>query len=122
MANSELKLEKLGYCALGRPSIAILRTIGAFPPDVPPAPAVAHGTFDESTTRSLQRGAGPTTDAEYRADLSEILRLLAEEAAFGPPPQPWLLSSSTARAALELPITFAHDIRPDNTASAFDQP
>ncbi|MFE2642654.1 hypothetical protein ACFXDO_08750 [Streptomyces nigra] len=81
---------------------------------------MAHGTFNESTARALQRGAGPTTDAAYRADVSEILRLLVEEAPFGPPPQPSLLSSSTARAALELPITFAHHIRPDNTAGALD--
>lgn len=82
------------------------------------------GTFDESTARALRRGAGPTTDDEYRADVSEILRLLVDETAFGPLPQPWLLSSSTAGAALAaalgLPIAFAHHIRPDNTAAALD--
>ncbi|MER8008052.1 LLM class flavin-dependent oxidoreductase [Streptomyces sp. NPDC094149] len=80
------------------------------------------GTFDEPTARALRRGAAPTTDAEYRDDVMAILRLLVEEVALGPLPEPWLLSSSTAGAALAaelgLPIAFAHHIRPDNTPAA----
>ncbi|MDC2960694.1 LLM class flavin-dependent oxidoreductase [Streptomyces gilvifuscus] len=80
------------------------------------------GTFDEPTARALRRGAAPTTDAEYRDDVTAILRLLVEEVALGPLPEPWLLSSSTAGAALAaelgLPIAFAHHIRPDNTSAA----
>jgi len=80
------------------------------------------GTFDESTARALRRGAGPTTDDEYRNDVASTLRLLVDEVALGPLPEPWLLSSSTAGAALAaelgLPIAFAHHIRPDNTLAA----
>ncbi|WP_406446810.1 LLM class flavin-dependent oxidoreductase [Streptomyces sp. NBC_01613] len=82
------------------------------------------GTFDEPTARALRRGAGPTTDDEYRDDVSAILRLLVDEVALGPLPEPWLLSSSTAGAALAaelgLPIAFAHHIRPENTLAALD--
>ncbi|MGW0946329.1 LLM class flavin-dependent oxidoreductase [Streptomyces sp. NPDC002623] len=80
------------------------------------------GTFDESTARALRRGAGPTTDDEYRDDVAATLRLLVDEVALDPLPEPWLLSSSTAGAALAaelgLPIAFAHHIRPDNTLAA----
>ncbi|MEU1198209.1 LLM class flavin-dependent oxidoreductase [Streptomyces sp. NPDC005813] len=80
------------------------------------------GTFDEPTARALRRGAGPATDDEYRNDVSESLRHLVDEVALGPLPEPWLLSSSTAGAALAaelgLPIAFAHHIRPDNTLAA----
>ncbi|MCW7940710.1 monooxygenase [Streptomyces hygroscopicus] len=80
------------------------------------------GTFDESTARALRRGAGPTSDDEYRNDVSATLHFLVDEVALGPLPEPWLLSSSTAGAALAaelgLPIAFAHHIRPDNTLSA----
>ncbi|MGW3413378.1 LLM class flavin-dependent oxidoreductase [Streptomyces sp. NPDC000888] len=80
------------------------------------------GTFDDSTARALRRGAGPTTDAEYRDDVSSILRFLVDEVALDPLPEPWLLSSSTAGAELAaelgLPIAFAHHIRPDNTLAA----
>jgi luciferase family oxidoreductase group 1 len=80
------------------------------------------GTFDESTARALRRGAGPTTDDEYRDDVSSTLRHLVDEVALGPLPEPWLLASSTAGAALAgelgLPIAFAHHIRPDNTLAA----
>ncbi|MFE5137152.1 LLM class flavin-dependent oxidoreductase [Streptomyces fagopyri] len=80
------------------------------------------GTFDESTARALRRGAGPTTDDEYRDDVSKTLRFLVEEVALDPLPEPWLLSSSTAGAALAaelgLPVAFAHHIRPDNTLAA----
>ncbi|MET7934131.1 LLM class flavin-dependent oxidoreductase [Streptomyces sp. NPDC005322] len=82
------------------------------------------GTFDESTARALRRGAGPTTDDEYRDDVASTLRFLVDEVALGPLPEPWLLSSSTAGAALAaelgLPIAFAHHIRPDNTLAALD--
>ncbi len=80
------------------------------------------GTFDDSTARALRRGAGPTTDDEYRDDVSSTLRFLVDEVALSPLPEPWLLSSSTAGAALAaelgLPIAFAHHIRPDNTLAA----
>ncbi|MEU3985645.1 LLM class flavin-dependent oxidoreductase [Streptomyces sp. NPDC026672] len=80
------------------------------------------GTFDEATARALRRGAGPTTDDEYRTDVSETLRLLTEEVALDPLPEPWLLSSSTAGATLAaglgLPLAFAHHIRPDHTRAA----
>jgi luciferase family oxidoreductase group 1 len=82
------------------------------------------GTFDESTARALRRGAGPTTDDEYREDVASTLRFLVDEVALGPLPEPWLLSSSTAGAALAaelgLPIAFAHHIQPDNTLAALD--
>ncbi|MFE9835328.1 LLM class flavin-dependent oxidoreductase [Streptomyces sp. NPDC005551] len=80
------------------------------------------GTFDEATARALRRGAGPVTDDEYRDDVAETLRLLVDEVALGPLPEPWLLSSSTAGAALAaelgLPMAFAHHIRADNTRAA----
>jgi len=83
------------------------------------------GTFDESTARALRRGAGPTTDDEYRDDVSATLRFLVDEIALGPLPEPWMLSSSPAGAALAaelgLPIAFAHHIRPDNTLAALDR-
>ncbi|MGV9351203.1 MsnO8 family LLM class oxidoreductase [Streptomyces spiralis] len=82
------------------------------------------GTFDELTARALRRGAGPTTDEEYRDDVSATLRFLVDEVALGPLPEPWLLISSTAGAALAaelgLPIAFAHHIRPENTLPALD--
>ncbi|MGW1892601.1 LLM class flavin-dependent oxidoreductase [Streptomyces sp. NPDC002004] len=82
------------------------------------------GTFDEPTARALRRGAGPISDDEYRDDVSATLRFLVDEVALGPLPEPWLLSSSTAGAALAaelgLPIAFAHHIRPDNTLAALD--
>ena len=82
------------------------------------------GTFDEPTARALRRGAGPATDDEYRDDVAQTLRFLVDEVALGPLPEPWLLSSSTAGAALAaelgLPIAFAHHIRPDNTLAALD--
>ncbi|MCX4905849.1 LLM class flavin-dependent oxidoreductase [Streptomyces sp. NBC_00878] len=80
------------------------------------------GTFDDATARALRRGAGPTTDDEYRDDVSSTLRFLVDEVALGPLPEPWLLSSSPAGAALAaelgLPIAFAHHIRPDNTLAS----
>jgi luciferase family oxidoreductase group 1 len=83
------------------------------------------GTFDEATARALRRGAGPATDAEYGHDVASILSLLADEVALDPLPEPWLLASSSAGAALAaklgLPIAFAHHIRPQNTAEALKQ-
>ncbi|MFJ5265253.1 LLM class flavin-dependent oxidoreductase [Streptomyces sp. NPDC088387] len=80
------------------------------------------GTLDEPTARALRRGADPTTDDEYRADVTATLRFLVDEVALGPLPEPWLLSSSTAGATLAaelgLPIAFAHHFRPDNTLAA----
>ncbi|MEU9498916.1 MsnO8 family LLM class oxidoreductase [Streptomyces sp. NPDC048196] len=83
------------------------------------------GTFDEGTARALRRGAGPTTDAEYHDDVAAILSFLVDEVALDPLPEPWLLSSSTAGAALAaglgLPIALAHHIRPDNTRAAVER-
>jgi len=83
------------------------------------------GTFDEATARALRRGAGPTTDAEYHGDVAAILSFLVDEVALGPLPEPWLLVSSTAGAALAaelgLPIAVAHHIRPDNTRAVLER-
>ncbi|MFI9077408.1 LLM class flavin-dependent oxidoreductase [Streptomyces sioyaensis] len=83
------------------------------------------GTFDETTARALRRGAGPTTDAEYHEDVAAILSFLVDEVALDPLPEPWLLASSTAGAALAarlgLPIALAHHIRPDNTLAAVER-
>ncbi len=83
------------------------------------------GTFDEAIARALRRGAGPTTDAEYEGDVAAILSLLVDEVALGPLPEPWLLASSTAGAALAaglgLPIAVAHHIRPDNTHAVLER-
>ncbi|RXS82229.1 MsnO8 family LLM class oxidoreductase [Streptomyces sp. TM32] len=83
------------------------------------------GTFDEATARALRRGAGPTTDAEYDGDVAAILSFLVDEVALDPLPEPWLLSSSPAGAALAarrgLPIALAHHIRPDNTLAAVER-
>ncbi|MGW8375017.1 LLM class flavin-dependent oxidoreductase [Streptomyces sp. ODS28] len=82
------------------------------------------GTFDEATARALRRGAGPVTDAEYRADIEAVLHFLVHEIPEGPLPEPWLLASSTAgaelAAALGLPVALAHHIRPQNTSAALD--
>ncbi|WP_148589178.1 MsnO8 family LLM class oxidoreductase [Streptomyces sp. WAC01526] len=82
------------------------------------------GTFDEAIARALRRGAGPTTDAEYEGDVAAILSFLVDEVALGPLPEPWLLASSTAGAALAarlgLPIAVAHHIRPDNTQAVLE--
>lgn len=83
------------------------------------------GTFDEATARALRRGAGPTTDADYQDDVAAILTFLVDEVALGPLPEPWLLASSTAGAALAaelgLPIAVAHHIRPDNTRAVLER-
>ncbi|MFD5422029.1 MsnO8 family LLM class oxidoreductase [Streptomyces sp. NPDC127069] len=83
------------------------------------------GTFDEATARALRRGAGPTTDAEYRDDVAAILSFLVEEVALGPLPQPWLLASSPAGAGLAaelgLPVAVAHHIRPENTRAVLER-
>ncbi|MER6050388.1 LLM class flavin-dependent oxidoreductase [Streptomyces sp. NPDC001793] len=83
------------------------------------------GTFDESIARALRRGAGPATDAEYQADVAAILAFLVDEVSLGALPEPWLLASSTAGAALAaelgLPIALAHHIRPENTQAALER-
>ncbi|MEU2511627.1 MsnO8 family LLM class oxidoreductase [Streptomyces syringium] len=83
------------------------------------------GTFDEVTARALRRGAGPATDEEYQNDVAAILSLLVDEVALGPLPEPWLLASSTAGAALAaelgLPIAVAHHIRPQNTLAVLER-
>ncbi|POX36874.1 LLM class flavin-dependent oxidoreductase [Streptomyces sp. Ru73] len=83
------------------------------------------GTFDETTARALRRGAGPTTDAEYRDDVAAVLTFLVDEVALTPLPEPWLLASSTAGAALAaelgLPVAVAHHIRPDSTMAVIER-
>jgi luciferase family oxidoreductase group 1 len=83
------------------------------------------GTFDEATARSLRRGAGPTTDAEYQDDIAAVLTFLVDEVALGPLPEPWLLASSPAGATLAadlgLPVAVAHHIRPDNTPAVLER-
>ncbi|MGO4457813.1 MsnO8 family LLM class oxidoreductase [Streptomyces sp. M-16] len=83
------------------------------------------GTFDEGIARALRRGAGPVTDAEYRDDVAATLSFLVDEVALGPLPEPWLLASSTAGAALAaelgLPVAVAHHIRPDNTRAVLER-
>ncbi|MFF4388741.1 MULTISPECIES: LLM class flavin-dependent oxidoreductase [unclassified Streptomyces] len=83
------------------------------------------GTLDDATARALRRGADPATDAEYRSDVAAILSFLVDEVALGPLPEPWLLASSTAGAALAaelgLPVAVAHHIRPDNTLAALER-
>ncbi|WP_189716830.1 LLM class flavin-dependent oxidoreductase [Streptomyces phaeofaciens] len=83
------------------------------------------GTLHEPTARALRRGAGPVTDDEYRADLTATLEYLVDEVVLGALPEPWLLVSSPAGAALAaalgLPAAFAHHIRPDNTTAAIDR-
>jgi luciferase family oxidoreductase group 1 len=88
------------------------------------------GTRDDDLVRALRRGGEPTTNAQYRADLVELLDYLAGKPGVDLLPQPeslvtpepWLLSSSAAgcdlAAELGLPIAFAHHIRPDNTVDA----
>ncbi|AYG78218.1 hypothetical protein DWB77_00325 [Streptomyces hundungensis] len=83
------------------------------------------GTFDEATARALRRGAGSATDQEYHDDVAAILSLLVDEVALGLLPEPWLLCSSTAGAALAarlgLPIAVAHHIRPDTTFAVLER-
>jgi luciferase family oxidoreductase group 1 len=90
------------------------------------------GTFDPVLVKALRRGGEPTTDAEYRADLIEVLDYLSGEmdkrviAGSGPAelPQPWLLSSSSGGAELAaelgLPIAYAHHLRPTHTVESLD--
>ncbi|MEV0118193.1 LLM class flavin-dependent oxidoreductase [Streptomyces sp. NPDC050844] len=79
------------------------------------------GTFDEGTARALRRGADPATDEEYGRDVAATLEFLTE-VGLGELPEPWLLASSRAGAALAaelgLPVAFAHHIRPENTFEA----
>lgn len=82
------------------------------------------GTVHEATALALRRGAGPATDEEYRDDVVATLRFLVDEVALGSLPEPWLLASSTAGAALAaqlgLPMAFAHHFRPENTTAAIE--
>ncbi|MFI6346072.1 MsnO8 family LLM class oxidoreductase [Streptomyces sp. NPDC050560] len=83
------------------------------------------GTFDEATARALRGAAGPLTDDGYRTAVADTLRFLVAEVALGTPPEPWLLASSTAGAALAgelgLPVAVAHHIRPDNTLAVLER-
>jgi luciferase family oxidoreductase group 1 len=80
------------------------------------------GTFDEATARALRRGAGPATEEEYQGNVEEILRRVG---GLAHPPQPWMLVSSPAGAALAaqfgLPMAFAYHIRPQNAAETLER-
>ena len=80
------------------------------------------GALDQTIVRALRRGAEPATDADYQADVAELLGHLTDGRVIrgdGPKPDPWLLCSSASGAALAaehgLPIGVAHHIRPHNT-------
>ncbi|HEY0806650.1 MAG TPA: LLM class flavin-dependent oxidoreductase [Pseudonocardiaceae bacterium] len=86
------------------------------------------GALDQTIIRALRRGAEPATDADYRADVAELLGHLAEGRVLPggvPLPEPWLLCSSAAGAALAaehgLPIGVAHHIRPQNTTEVLER-
>jgi luciferase family oxidoreductase group 1 len=80
------------------------------------------GTFDEALARALRHGADPATEAEYHHDVAEILRLVGAQADL---PEPWMLASSPAGAALAaslgLPMAFAYHIRPQNAAETIER-
>ncbi|MBB4684599.1 LLM class flavin-dependent oxidoreductase [Amycolatopsis jiangsuensis] len=86
------------------------------------------GAVDPELLRTLRRGAEPADEAEYHSDLDDLLRYLGRDTKLRVlpgevvAPEPWLLSSSPAGAALAgergLPLAFAHHIRPDNTAAS----
>lgn len=85
------------------------------------------GALDETIIRALRRGAEPATDADYRADIAELLGHIADGRLLPGDmrPQPWLLCSSAAGATLAaehgLPIGVAHHIRPQNTAEVLER-
>jgi luciferase family oxidoreductase group 1 len=89
------------------------------------------GTTDPETIHALRRGGAPATDADYRADLLQLLGYLADVESgrvlpgAGASPTPWLLSSSVTGAELAaelgLPLAFGHHIRPGNTLQALDR-
>ena len=74
------------------------------------------GTSNQGTIRALRRGGEPATAEEYGQDVAALMDLLPDGTESA---QPWLLSSSTAGAALAaewgLPLSFAHHIHPQNT-------
>ncbi|WP_370938745.1 LLM class flavin-dependent oxidoreductase [Amycolatopsis sp. cg13] len=86
------------------------------------------GALDPEIIRALRRGAEPAGEADYHADVDELLRHLGSEKVLPggvDVPEPWLLSSSPAGAEVAaergLPIAFAHHIRPDNTAPSLER-
>jgi luciferase family oxidoreductase group 1 len=88
------------------------------------------GAVNPDYVALLRRGAPPASDEEYAGEIGALLRYFtAEESravrvslAEGYAPQIWLLASSEAGAGLAarfgLPLSFAHHIKPENTASA----
>jgi len=81
------------------------------------------GAVDPEVIRAMRRGTAPSEDADYRADVDELLGWLGSSKAVPEKteiPEPWLLASSPAGAEVAaergLPLAFAHHIRPDNTA------
>lgn len=86
------------------------------------------GTFDPAVVAALRRGAPPSTDDSYRAEVRDLLAHLSPThtppvlPGSIPAVQPWMLSSSTAGSALAaelgLPLAFAHHMHPDKTIEA----
>lgn len=79
------------------------------------------GTMDQLAARALRWGAPAATQEEYAQSVREILSLAGSRDEV---PEPWLLSSSAAGAALAaelgLPMAFGSHLRPGNTAEAVD--
>ncbi|MFF9981029.1 MsnO8 family LLM class oxidoreductase [Streptomyces erythrochromogenes] len=80
------------------------------------------GTLDKEAARALRRGQPPLTDEEYGESVTELLRRAGDRQDV---PEPWLLASSEAGAALAakrgLPMAFAYHIRPKNAARAVER-
>ncbi|GAA3041184.1 LLM class flavin-dependent oxidoreductase [Pseudonocardia yunnanensis] len=89
------------------------------------------GTRNAAAIRSLRRGDPDTDGDDYEQHVRDLLGFIAQDTAepavtvlpeFESATAPWLLSSSTAGAALAaelgLPLAFAHHLRPDNTDAA----
>ncbi|GAA1215253.1 LLM class flavin-dependent oxidoreductase [Pseudonocardia alaniniphila] len=88
------------------------------------------GTRNAAAIRSLRRGDPDADGDHYEQHVRDLLGFIAQDTAeavtvlpeFESATAPWLLSSSTAGAALAaelgLPLAFAHHLRPQNTDAA----
>jgi luciferase family oxidoreductase group 1 len=127
-STSAIRLGSGGVLALNHAPIMLAEqfgTLAALHPDrIDLGIGRGPGTLHEATARALRRGAAPATDAEYQSDVAATLSFLVDEVALDPLPEPWLLASSTAGAALAaelgLPIAVAHHIRPDSTLGVIE--